>query len=89
MAGAHRKDDSRSCGATTIVSGQSTVFVETKLWAVAGDPNSHGGGALIASGSTVKINNKLVIINGDSAALDVLAHPDPASSGSGTVSCYG
>lgn len=96
MPAAHRQDDSRACGATTIVSGQATVFVNNKLWAVAGDPNTHGSGALIASGSTVRINNKLVIINGDSASPDDLcvplggAHCAPsATSGSGNVSCYG
>ena len=33
-----------------------------KLWAVEGDPNTHGNGALIAS-SSVKINGKRVIVH--------------------------
>jgi len=37
MPAAHRHDDLRVCGATTIVSGQGTVFVNGKLWAVEGD----------------------------------------------------
>ena len=51
----HRHGDSRVCGATTIVSGQSTVFANEKLVAVNGDPNSHGGGALIAGSKNVFI----------------------------------
>lgn len=96
MPAVHRQDDSRACGATTIVTGQGTVFVETKLFSVQGDPNTDGGGALIAGGSTVRINNIPVIVVGDSAAADDLcipiggAHCAPsATSGSGTVSCYG
>ena len=96
MAGVHRQTDSRVCGATTVVTGQSTVFVENLLWCVDGDPNTDGSGGLIPSGSTVKINGKNVIINSDHANPDDLCipigppHCDPyATSGSGTVSCYG
>lgn len=95
MAGVHRHGDTRACGATTTVTGQGTVFVEGVLFSVEGDPNTHGGGALIASGSTVFVNGKKIIINGDSASADSLciplggAHCAPsATSGSGTVSAY-
>ena len=89
MAAVHRHGDNRSCGATTVVSGQSTVYVEGQLFSVDGDPNSHGSGALIASGSTVKINNKPIIIVGDNASSDTLGHTNPsAATGSGTVSAY-
>ena len=41
MPGAHRNGDKRFCGAETIVVGQSTVFVNGKLWAVEDDIDSH------------------------------------------------
>lgn len=39
--GAHRHSDTRACGATTIVIGQSTVYVNNLLWAVEGDIDTH------------------------------------------------
>lgn len=91
MTAAHRQDDLRVCGATTIVTGQSSVFVNGKLWAVDGDQNSHVGGALNPAGTTVKINNKKVVVVGDPASADLLHPPPPtdASTGSGNVNCYG
>lgn len=97
MPAAHRHDDLRTCGATTVVSGQSTVFVNNKLWAVDNDENSHGGGELNPSGTTVFIENKLVIVNApDDADPDNLCpllgppHCDPdTDAGSPNVSCYG
>ena len=99
MTAVHRNTDLRACGATTVVSGQSTVSVNNKLWAVEGDANSHDNGKLIASGSTVTINNKKVIILGDHASPDdlspdvldggVTAHDDPIATGSSpNVFCY-
>lgn len=88
----HRNGDSRSCGASTVVSGQSTVFANGKLVSVNADPNSHGGGALRASCNQVFVNGKLVVKRGNSAAADSLcpdqggAHCSPnATSGSGNV----
>jgi uncharacterized Zn-binding protein involved in type VI secretion len=88
----HRQDDSRSCGATTVVSGQTTVFAGGKLVAVNGDQNSDGGGDLIAATKNVFINGKKVVNVGDSASADDLCptaggdHCAPAaSSGLGTV----
>lgn len=52
-----------------MVAGQSSTFVDGKLWAVQGDPNSHGAGALIPTVSSVLIQGKAVIVNS----------PDPAS----------
>lgn len=72
MAYAHRDLDSRACGALTIVSGQSFVTVRGQLWAVDGDNNTDGGGALITSNSWLTINGKGVIVNEDSAAPDAL-----------------
>lgn len=89
MAISHRNGDSRACGGSTIVSGQNFVTVAGQLWAVEGDLNSHGAGALIHSQDFVTINGKLAILNGDSAALDLLLHADPASSGDDTVSIGG
>lgn len=79
MPGVHRHGDSRFCGATTIVTGQSTVKVEGKLIAVEGDMNSHGGGALQSVyDSTIKIGGKKVIVAvGDKASRDSKKHPAP------------
>lgn len=61
---AHRDGDARACGARTTVTGQSTVFVNGKLWAVDRDPNSHGSGPLKPSGpKSVTINGKPVIVH--------------------------
>ncbi len=88
----HRDTDSRTCGATTIVSGQGTVYANGLLVSVDADPNSHGAGALVAKCNQVFINGIMVVIVGNSAAPDSLcpplggAHCAPASSsGSGNV----
>lgn len=96
MPPAHLHGDLRICGATTIVSGQSTVFVNGKLWAVEGDQNTDGGGELIASGSTIFIEGKKVIVHApDHAAPDGQcpipggAHCDPMTAqGSGDTNAY-
>jgi len=75
MAGIHRNGDSRVCGATTVVAGNSTVFANGNLISVNGDPNTHGGGGLINSITDVFVEGILVIINGDSAAADALCDP--------------
>jgi hypothetical protein len=73
MPPVHRHGDPRTCGATTVVIGQSTVHSEGKLWAVEGDINTDGGGALIASQTKVRIEGKLVIVHApDDAAPDDL-----------------
>lgn len=93
MPGAHRNGDVRFCGAATIVQGQSTVFVNGKLWAVEGDPNTHGDGQLVAvTGTTVFIEGKKVIVAvGDTAVPDDAGHSptlvDPEDS-SGNVFAY-
>lgn len=92
MAAVHRHGDSRSCGATTIVEGQTNVFVNGKLWSVENDPNSHGEGRLQSVvGNTIKINGKNVIVLGDIAGTDLLFHPTGPtnpSSASDTVFAY-
>jgi uncharacterized Zn-binding protein involved in type VI secretion len=98
MAQVHRDGDGRSCGASTAVSGNSSVFVNEKLASVQGDPNSHGGGELHASVNpgTVFVNNKPLVVTGSSASSDSLcpepggAHCNPTStSGSPNVNAFG
>jgi len=76
---AHINGHLRICGATTVVTNQSTVFVNNQLWAVLGDPNSHGDGGLINStGSTVIVENLPVIVHGpDHASPDDLCPIEP------------
>ena len=84
MPGVHRDGDSRSCGAKTIVSGQSNVFANGKLISVQGDLNTHGGGALNVSinPGTVFINGLEMVVNGSTAGLDNLGHVGGASGAS-------
>lgn len=83
---AHRHDDPRVCGATTIVQNQTTVFVNGKLWAVLGSFNSHGNGGLINStGDTVIIEGKPIIVHGPDSAfpdnLMISPHDVPSTAG--------
>jgi hypothetical protein len=97
MPPSHRNGDSRTCGASTVVSGQSTTYVDGKLWSVEGDPNSHGAGNLIATGSTVFIQGRKVIVHTpDNAQPDSLCpvanaqHCTPKTAGgSGKTYAYG
>ena len=70
----HRNGDSRACGASTTVTGQSTFYVNNKLVAVQNDPNSHGSGGLNASinPGTIFVENIEMVVNGSSAAADAL-----------------
>ena len=96
MAKAHRENDSRTCGARTNVTHQSSVYVNNKLWAVENDPNTHGGGQLNALNTGVYIENKKVIVRSDDADADNLCpseggphcDPDP-NEGSDDVFAYG
>ena len=72
MTEVHLNTQSRTCGATTIVSGQDFMKIDGLLVSVEGDLNSHGGGNLISSQSFVKINGKDVILKGDDALPDGL-----------------
>lgn len=73
----HRNGDSRACGASTTVTNQSSVYVNNKLVAVQGDPNSHGGGDLNASVNpgTIFAENIEVVFNGSTADADALCIP--------------
>jgi hypothetical protein len=61
MPAIHRDTDPRSCGATTVVGHQSTVFANALLVAVNGDENSEGGGALIAACKNVFVEGIMVV----------------------------
>lgn len=94
MPGAHRNGDLRKCGASNIVQGQSTVFVNGRLWSVDNDPNSHGAGHnKPVTGHTVFCEGKEVIVAlGDTCYdIDGELHPpgqdDPEES-SGNVFAY-
>ena len=94
MPGAHLDGQPRQCGATTVVEGQSTVFVNGKLWAVDNDPNTHEEGRLIAAhGKSVIIEGKAVIVHApDTATIDLFGHPSgpvDTADGSGNVFAYG
>jgi len=73
-SGVHRDGDSRSCGASTIVTGQNNVYINGQLASVLGDPNSHGSGDLLADvgSGTFYINGKLVVMLGSGASPDAL-----------------
>ena len=90
MPQVHRHGDARNCGATTVVQGQGTIYVNGKLWAVDNDPNTHTNGGLIPTGSTVFVEGKLVIVHTpDSAKPDNAGHPNPATAaGSDDVFAY-
>ena len=78
MPTVHREGDSRFCGATTIVEGQSTVYVNGKLVSVDNDPETHGEGRIIATvASTVLVNGKVITVQGDTAGGDLAFHPLP------------
>lgn len=93
MPAAHREDDGRYCGAKTIVTGQSSVYVNGKLWAVEDDKSDHGLGDLIQvyGAGNVYIEGKKVIVVGDEAEPDLELHSNPPTDpeeGSGDVFCY-
>ena len=90
MTAIHRETDSRVCGASTNVAGNSTVFANGLLVSVDGDPNSHGGGSLNASTNQVFVQGKMVVEVGDAASPDSLCPIPPhcgpdSSSGSPNV----
>lgn len=79
MPQVHRHGDSRSCGATTTASNNSSVFVNDQPISVDADPNTHGGGELNAACNSVYVGGILVVLNGNSAAPDSLC-PLPGGS---------
>lgn len=93
MPKAHRETDLRVCTAKTVVVEQSTVRVNSLLWAVKDDPNNHGAGNLINTGTTVRIESKPVIVHTPDPAKSDNAGHTPATTktaqGSPNVSAYG
>lgn len=88
MPSVHRNTDSRTCGASTVVAGNTNVYANNLLVSVNGDPNSHGSGNLVAACNNVFVNNILSVNNSpDSAAADALCipvggpHCSPATAG--------
>ena len=77
MPGVHRNNDLRQCGATTVVTGQSTVFANGELIAVDGDLNTHGEGALRAGSNNVFINGVAVVNHTPDQAFPDAIHPEP------------
>ena len=57
----HRLTDSRICGHTTVVVGNSTVFANNLLVSVNNDPDTAGGGNLIAASRNVYVENIMVV----------------------------
>lgn len=87
MPAIHRQSDGRTCGAVTTVVNQSTTFANGKLIASEGDPNSHGGGGLIARCNNVFVAGKMVAIHApnnaraDSKCPKPGVHCNPATAG--------
>jgi len=73
----HRHGDLRSCGATTVVTGQSNVFINGKLVSVKDDPNTHKRGELTAGNNdgSVFINGKPIVLLNSGAKPDLLCAP--------------
>ena len=76
MPAIHRHEDARTCGATTVVSGNTTVYANSKLISINGNVNSHGAGALTAGSGDVFIGGIAIVNNTpDGAAADSLCIP--------------
>ena len=86
MPGAHRDTDSRFCGATTKVTGQSKVLVNGLLWAVEGDKDTHcneGELSAVYGSKCIEISGKKIICAmGDAAASDHSCTPPEHPAGS-------
>lgn len=76
MLQVHRIGDARICGAVTIPADGSglarRVFVNGQIISLMGDPNTHGGGALIATTTKTFVNMLAVARVTDNAAPDAL-----------------
>ena len=74
----HRQGDSRICGATTVAQ-QFTVRANNRFVSIQGDPNTHGGGPLIATDTVgkVRVHGIPVILNADPASPDSLCPIPP------------
>jgi len=92
--GAHIHGHLRACGATTIVTNQSSVYVNNQLWAVVGDKNTDVEGPLTnTTGNSIFVENKNVIVDGPdfASAPDNLFHSEfeaRTDQGSTDTFCY-
>lgn len=90
MPRAHRDNDFRVCGGQTQVIGQTTVWVNNKLWSVDGDPEKPGNHAgapnkPVYPPRNVWIENKRIIC---SPAGDTVYSPDGRLHGPGPADPY-
>lgn len=80
MPGVHRNGDTRFCGASTVVEGQSSVYVNGRLASVDGDPNTHleGRNKPVYGARNILLEGKLIICAvGDSVYdIDLALHPE-------------
>ena len=92
MPKAHTDTMARTCGAATIVTGQSSVTIGGKLWAVDQDSSNHNAGNLLPSATDVWIEGKLVIDENDTTYnADSFPHPvggNDAAEGFDDVTVY-
>ena len=93
MVAVHRNNDARQCGALTVVTGQSTVFVNGQLAAVENDQNNHLDGQLVqvTGGQNVYVEGKRLITISDQALPDDAGHTPPLTypaQGSDNVVAY-
>lgn len=79
--GVHRDTDSRACGATTIVIGQSTVYVNNLLWAVEGDIDTHcdpkGPLKAVYGAMNIYIENKKIIVGEGADSFSAIDYQPP------------
>ena len=85
MPYAHKEQDQREGGATTISQGQSFVEIGGKKWAVENDPDTAGGGELIPSKTYITISGKAIIVDKDEAKPDRITLFPRAKSPTGFV----
>ena len=78
MPGVHLNGYTRVCGAGTIATAKRVYSDGGKLWAINGDVNSHGGGALIAGSRRVFSNGQAIVNHTpDGSAADALCPAPP------------
>jgi uncharacterized Zn-binding protein involved in type VI secretion len=85
----HRNGDARACGASTIATNQSSVYINGQLVAVENDQNSHGGGGLISiSNKGVYAETKKIIIVGDTAQTPDISNHNNTQPVSGSANVF-
>ncbi len=78
MPGVHLNGYTRVCGAGTIATAKRVYSDGDRLWAINGDVNSHGGGALVAGSRRVFSNGQPIVNHTpDGSAADALCPAPP------------